>query len=217
MKFHVAGTYTFTLKIPDRPIFDGEEELEGRAMEGRRVILISCRVDPERRYEVLVHELGEAWGFFVPPPRTDEERHTLSEVIQRQLMFDLDAQGGRDALMEVIPEHVEFVESTPKASQVAARRDENYLAPDRRCCGNCGADVMCGSIEHGRPMFYEPTAEYQIPRWMECSCSAYTCWFEVCSADGQPLGKLVQVPPPKVLYGDQARQWIRQHRGEEAA
>jgi hypothetical protein len=104
--FHV-GPYVYRLVITDRSLFNAEgDELEGVAVEGRRLLILSFIVEPERREEVALHELIHAWAFHVPTPRTEEERCQLHAMIGEQFRRDLEAQGGREALMQLQPQRV---------------------------------------------------------------------------------------------------------------
>lgn len=211
MRFFVAGTYGFTLRVSSDPIYFDGGEIEGMAIEATRTILISGRVEPERRMEVLVHELTHCWSFFVPQPTTEEERCRLNSTIMRQLSEDLESQGSEAALLSIAPERIRMDRPADEARVGGPVSEIGVL--DRWDCGGCGSRVMCGSIEHDAPVFHEGTREYQMLRWMRCdACGALTVWSEVVTSDAQPLGRLVQIPRPQVMYGEEAAGWLEEKR-----
>jgi rRNA maturation protein Nop10 len=66
-------------------------------------------------------------------------------------------------------------------------------------------------MEHGPVEYYEPTREFQMQRWMECeACGVLTVWREVCTGDGQVLGRIVAVPKPEIFSGAPARAFLRE-------
>lgn len=106
LKFEI-GPDVYTLFIADRALFDEEgDELEGRAIEAPKVIVISFSVAPERRLEVAYHEYQHAWEFAVPAPRDAEERCDFASFLHRKFTQDLERQGGPERLMELIPQRV---------------------------------------------------------------------------------------------------------------
>jgi hypothetical protein len=107
MTLHV-GPYRYKLVISDTAIFNNEGiELDGLASEGRRLLVLSFKVEPERRREVAMHELRHAWGFHFPAPCGAEEESQFFAAIVEQLSNDLAEQGGEEALMALAPERVQ--------------------------------------------------------------------------------------------------------------
>lgn len=209
MQFHVAGQNTYTLLIPTQAIFDTDGmECEGLALESRRLILISPRVELERREEILLHELQHAWEFHVPPPVTQEQRCQMFAAIAQQMRFDLGDTGIADLLkMRAAP--VPDVGSPARVKSIGC---EESWGKDRMVCGGCEAYMMCGSIMNSTATFNKPSATMQMDRWFECeACGSVQIWREVCTSDGQPTGQLVQVPAPRLLRGREATAWIREH------
>lgn len=213
MNFHV-GPVVYTLVVSDRAIFDTEgNELEGVALEGRRLLLLSRIVEPERREEVALHEYAHAWRFNVPEPSNEEELARFTGMVAQQFYKDLDAQGGRDALVKLPMQRVNHIgRPAPTASVASVARQTVMGAPDRMCCPTCEAEVMCGSIHNGEPFAHDASGKIRIERWMECeACGSLTVWLEVAAADGTPLGEFVSNPPPRVMRGLAATQWVGDH------
>lgn len=103
IEFHVGAT-PYMLIISDRSIFDSDGcELEGCAVEGRRLLILSHIVHPERREEVARHEFYHAWRFHVPAPKNEEEDAQLHALVAKQFRVDLDDAGGQDALLNIRP------------------------------------------------------------------------------------------------------------------
>lgn len=211
MQFHV-GPVAYTLVISDRSIFDEEgDELEGRAVESRRLLIISHRVEPERREDVALHEFKHAWQFHVPAPTTPEEDCQLFSLASRQFHNDLENQGGAEALRQLRPTRVAHTGRPIPQSSARRTAPDSFRLVDRVECGGCNSDVMCGSIINSTPALHEPTSQYRLQRWFCCDgCSAVQVWWEVCDADGTPLGQFVANPPPKMLRGADALRWLEE-------
>lgn len=208
MQFHV-GAFLYTLILADRRIYDEEgNELEGRALESPRVIVISSAVSPDRRIEVLRHEVQHCWHFHIPRPSTEEEEADLAAFIDHQFQEDLDAQGGRAAVSQLTPQRVPEL-GRPSVARQAPLAREPFGRPDRMTCSGCNGDVMCGSIVNGEPVLHEPTRRVWIERHMICDgCGTLTVWREVATPDGTPTGELIPVPPPRMLRGAEASRWL---------
>lgn len=215
MKFHV-GPEVYTLIVSDRAVFNVEgDEVAAMAVEDRRLLILSFRVEPQRREELARHEMLHAWEFHVPVPRTAEERAQFFALAGKQFDQDLETAGGNEALERMLPASVNCT-GRPAAQRTAAPARETYGAPDRKEC-ECGSDIMCGSISNGEPSLHGPTAQYRIERWARCdACGGLLAWGEICAPDGTPLGTLVANPPPKILRGREAAIWLA-GRAEAAA
>lgn len=214
MNFHVAGV-SYRLVVSDRSVFDAEgNELEGCAVEGRRLLIISRIVEPERREEIAMHEISHAWTFHVPKPGDEEERCQFNATISRQFYADLEAQGGREALRQMAMTRVPHLgKPLPQATSKALQMRETFGKSDRTPCGACDTDTMVGSIHNGEPVLHEPTNQFRVTRWFQCeACSAVQVWTEVSAPDGTPLGEFVANPAPKLLRGAEAAAWLAEHR-----
>ena len=214
MRFRVtiAGVHRYAVRVPNQAIFNHlGEELDGLAIESRRLILISPAVQPDRREEVLGHEVEHAWSFHMPAAHTQEERAQLTATILQSLRQDLDAQGGIAALRAIQPEPISLPYRAPAVKHFAGP-GATYQALDRRECGGCNAETMCGSIATGPAELHEGLGQYQVLRWFRCEiCNALNCWWEISTTDGRPTGVLVQVPPPRLLRGSEAAEWLSEN------
>lgn len=212
MKVTVAGVHRYSVKIPKKSIVDESgDELDGMAIESARLILISPRVTPERREELLHHEIQHAWEFHVPSPRTEEERCQLAATIAQQYRHDIEAAGGIQSLMSLQPTEVRLPFS-PGPIQRESDAANTFRVLDFKLCGVCDSPTMCGSIENGPVEFHQGLSQHQVLRWFKCEiCAALNVWREVATSDGRPTGVLVQVPAPKVLTGREAAEWIAEN------
>jgi excisionase family DNA binding protein len=123
MNFHV-GPIVYRLVVSNRAIFnEAGEELEAIAHEARRLLVLSLRVEPERREELVLHELCHAYSFHFPPPRDEEERCQLFAIAAKHFRIELEAQGGAEALTEMIAQYVPHL-SKPKVERTAYRQHE---------------------------------------------------------------------------------------------
>lgn len=216
MKFHV-GPVEYRLVVSDRAIFDETgNELEGLAVESRRLLIISYRVEPQRREDIALHELLHAWAFHVPPPRNEEERCQLFALAARQFRIEIEDQGGAEAFEQMLPVRVPHLgrplpQRTPGCGSVRRRRT------DRVTCGQCDATIMCGSIHNGEPALHAYTALWRLDRWARCPCCAtLLAWTEICAPDGTPLGEYVANPPPRMLRGREATHWLAERNSTKA-
>lgn len=208
VKFRV-GTITYTLVISDSSIYDAEgNEVEGIALEAQRLLLISRIVEPTRREEVAMHEYVHAWFFHVPRPTTEEENCQFAAFVAEQFNQALESQGGRDALRALPATRMPRLGSPP-AQRIAPAAPEAFQVADRIPCGTCQSDIMCGSIVNGSQVVHQYTGQWWMVRWARCeACGDLQAWGEYCTPDGIPLGKYVSNPPPRMMRGAEAKQWL---------
>jgi hypothetical protein len=213
MKLTAAGE-RFTVLIPDRPIIDEHgDELDGLAVSSPKLILISRRIVHVDREAVLLHELQHAWEFYMPAPRTAEERCQMLATIARQFRVDLDNAGGIEALHALKPTRVSLPFDAPATVRESAGAN-TFRVMDFKLCGSCEAPTMCGSIEYGHVEFHEGLQQHQVLRWFRCeTCGTLNVWREVATSDGRPTGVLVQVPPPRMMRGREAAAWLAENAG----
>lgn len=211
MQFHV-GPVAYRLVISDRAVFDAEgNELEGAAIESRRLLIVSRRVEPARREDVALHELAHAYEFHFPPPRTPEDRAQIFSIAAKQFAIDLAAQGGSEAIVQMLPTRVPHL-GRPMPQSPSASVPESWQLSDRIPCGCCDADIMCGSIGNGEPELHEASGQWRMDRWARCdACGTLMVWSQVATPDGTPLGQFVSNPPPRMLRGREADHWIAQN------
>jgi hypothetical protein len=204
----IAGVHRYSVRIPDKAIFDHlGDEMEGLAIESRRLILISPAVQIDRREEVLRHEVQHAWEFHVPSPRGAEERAQLAATIDQALRVDLERLGGIAILNIMKPEPM----SLPYRAPIQRASPSSGSIPlDRIVCGGCESEIMCGSIHTDEAEFHDGLRQHHVQRWFECeTCGIVQLWFEVATSDGCPTGTFVQVPAPRMMRGEECRRWLR--------
>lgn len=209
MNFIVTGVHRYVVRIPNKDIYNHlGEELDGLAIESSRLILISPAVQPERREEVLYHELEHCWTWHVPPPTTEEQRCQLSATIMQSARLDLDRQGGIKALMGLKPEPLSLPYRAPALRQYAGPAVRGRNLGWRRC-GQCEAKMMCGSIHTDPPTVHEGLGQYSVLRWFRCEpCDWLNIWREISTPDGKPSGVIVEIPAPKLLHARDAAEWL---------
>lgn len=211
LQFHI-GPHVYRLVISDRSIYDAEgNEMEGAAIESRRLLIVSRIVERDRRYEVALHEFFHAWNFHVPPATDEEHQADLAALVSQQFHADLEEEGGVAALMALEPQAVPRIGS-PRPER-RPNDSEPFTPPDRLECHTCGASVMCGDIRTGELAADRATGRLRVPRWFKCDgCGRLQTWWEYATEDGSPTGDLVQHPRPCVLSGADADQWVAEHR-----
>lgn len=209
LSLHVGPT-AYAVVLADRSIFDAEgNELEGVAVEGRRMIILSRTVEPERREEVCEHEFFHCWLFHVPTPANEEEAAQLHSLVARQFRHDVEAVGGPDIFYNLRHRAIQIGRPARIEQAMALSHRQFSMPSDRMSCATCDATIMCGSIHTSSPTSHEGTGRHHVERWMQCdSCGAVQVWYEVASADGLPLGEFCAVPAPKILRGAIASAWI---------
>jgi hypothetical protein len=213
MQFHV-GPVVYRLAVSDRSVFDVEgNELEGCAVEGRRLLILSRIVEPERREEIALHEFTHAWSFHVPKPSDEEERCQLTALIAQQFALDLERNGGREALRSLAATRVAHLGKPAAATSKALSLRETFGRSDRMPCGACDTDTMVGSISNADPELHQPTNQCRLLRWFQCdACGAVQVWTELCTPDGSPLGEFVANPSPAILRGADAARFLADKR-----
>ncbi len=213
MNFHV-GPVMYRLILADQRLADeANNEIEGRALEGPRLIVISPSVEIERRAEVVLHELLHCFEFHFPAPHDAEERAQFFATVNQQFESDLDAQGGRAALLG-LP-----VTRISQTGRLRASRSERQMSkvpmgmPDRMTCSACDSEIMCGSITNAEPFTHEYTARIHVQRHMVCECcGTLTVWQETATPDGLPTGEIIAHPAPRMLKGLDASTWLASQR-----
>lgn len=206
MQFQV-GPYFFRAVRTNRPVYDEEgAELEGRALERGRLLLISPAVEPARIEEVVRHEHYHAMRFYFPEPTTEEERAQFVAAIGLQFERDLEAGGGRDALLELplvrLPRLDTPTPAKPTASDVFGRFD-------RVTCSQCDTETACGSVVNDEPEPHPTSGRLKVQRHFRCeACGTVTVWYEWCDDAGLPTGEYVPIPAPRRITGAEASRWL---------
>lgn len=218
MILHV-GTIGYSVVLSDQAIFDSDgNQLEGCALEARKLIVLSRIVEPDRREEIAEHEFYHCWLFHVPKPANEEEAAQFHALVAKQFRRDLKDAGGPDAFLSLRPTRVSIGRpSVSRADHLPGFARQSLGAGDRIPCGGCDADVMAGSIHTGPAIAQEGTGRFYVERWMRCdACGAVQAWNELATAEGTPLGEFCAVPRPRVMRGVEAGAWMVEH-GEAIA
>ena len=217
VEFHV-GPYVYRLVVSDRSIFDAEgNELEGCAVEGRRLVILSRIVEPERREEVAAHELIHAWAFHAPKPSDEEERCQFHAMIAEQFRRDLEVGGGRERLLQLPRTCVPHL-GRPVPQKLAPATVETFGRTDRVSCACCESETACGSVHNSDPEPHPTTGRQKMQRWFRCEiCATVTAWWEWADDAGLPTGEYVSVPAPRMLQGAEAARWMAEQAAMQAA
>lgn len=101
MVFRVGG-WDWALSIA-RGLYLAGEPCKGRACERSRTIKIANDVPPAGRLEVLLHELWHAWRWTMRDQPGIEGECQLFAMAAASAWCDLEAQGGVETLMALVP------------------------------------------------------------------------------------------------------------------
>ena len=214
MLFRVAA-WDFRVRITDEPLVDAEgNRAAGMALWDEREILLAAppTVPVRNRLEVLLHELKEAWLFYVPRPRGKEEECNLTAVVAAGAMADLERQGGV-ASLEALTIHTPPDAATPDVAnrhaecgkpvrelryvpmELPARQVRHVAHGGRADCAVCGTLFSGAQIVTG-PMRWD--ADLQggvVDRALYCAgCEHVQRWVEGIDLDGRPNGSAVGEP-----------------------
>lgn len=229
MLFRV-GAYKYRLRITEGAIvLDDGRIVNGLADRERMQILIAGDVKPEARIRVLLHELKHCWAFHVPPAMTEEQDAELYAIISAQMMEDLTAMGGPEALEQLRPPRP-FEPENPVAvkrgigGEGAEQPDmepreltyvedvECQAVPDgdRAQCGVCGLTVAGGQIVTHRTVYDGQVSGRICRRSLFCPhCEHVQSWTEGVDPQGRPNGAVVAGPFYET--GEKMDAFLRQH------
>jgi hypothetical protein len=155
-------------------------QIDGRRCDGlcdpdKSVIKISPLIPPERRWNVLLHELFHAFEFAFGFPKDSEALADFGASVCERAIHDLTASGGLQAIQHLRPGE-EFGLQTAKIG-----------LEDTRRCGKCKGTVAPGEVLC-RPDPFKP-GQMSLALFCDfCNCS--TLWNEK-SACGQPVGVIM--------------------------
>ncbi len=102
MQFTIAN-HVYTVHITKGPIVRGDKEHTGEAHWRERVLLISGAIPIDKREEVLIHELIEAYEFHFPKPSDPEKLRDWDANVYPMIRADLEKNGGLEALNAMEP------------------------------------------------------------------------------------------------------------------
>lgn len=195
-----------TVVIASRPILLNGQPCKAKIDPARKRILISHDVPRDERRRVLLHELRHLWvnahGATNDPEVDADQAAEMMDALMRQY----EDQGG-DAALELLDPIADKPHRTQSLTAITGP-----LGNTSSECGGCGQRVFVGSIANGKPEWSTDADAYLMDRGMCCpACDKVTAWREACSEAGMPLGAIVAFPPPRVLRGAEASQWMREH------
>lgn len=202
MHFEINGT-RYAVAISTRPILLDGEPCKARIDHRAGRIWLSGTLEKHERRFYLLHELRHGWigahgRASDPEADADQAAQMMGDIMDGYL-----AQGG-DATLESLRPAVESISNRPATATMALREAE---------CGYCAAHIALGSIAAGKPEWSDSFASHVCDRGFLCDfCDKVTSWREICDAEGVPLGSICPYPPPRVLTGAAAAQWLAEHQ-----
>lgn len=204
MHFQFEGRRRLVVGIAKRTLVkNGQPAAAKIDVAGGRIWLSDQLAKHERRKK-LFHELRHAWtDARGPTVDTESDADDASEMMM-EVMDQYLAQGG-DAVLESL---------VPESEALGAKAAGAMMMAQTECaCGYCGARIALGSIGGDGPIWSPDLHLWLTDRGMWCeTCDCVTCWREICTPEGMPLGQAVAHPPPRVLKGKEAGQWINEHQ-----
>jgi hypothetical protein len=203
MQFHI-GTRVYLVKRRWNLTVDNER-LDGLCDSSTRTIWLDGDLTEEILVDVLRHEHTHCWEFEVGTPRTPEDRANFTSTVSAAFDAEFAAGGGLPALLAM---PIDGTRGKPKTD---GGNPMNYRAAyDRVVCGECGAEIMAGSIVSAEPIANDAVGCFMMQRGCRCPvCDAVQVWQERCTADGTPLGEFYK---PRLITGPEADAWMEQHQ-----
>lgn len=201
MHFQINGQ-RYVIIIASRPIVLGGDVCRAKIdHRGKRILICGKLKHHERRRE-LFHELTHAWRNAHGMPTTEEQDADASGEMMDAILEQYMQQGG-DAVLESLD---------PPADAPANPNPSGPLARNEAECGYCHALTAVGSIGNDPPQFSQDTGSWIMLRGICCGiCDHTTVWTETCSSEGMPTGRIVPHPPPRLISGAEASEWIARH------
>lgn len=200
MHFDFGGR-RFVVAIAPRPLFVDGQPAKGKTDRPRCRVWLGDQLPRHERRKTLFHELKHLWNDLHGLPVNEEEDAVQTGEFIDAMMDQYQAQGGDGVLEQLNPER----EATPRFPSFA-------MAQVSATCGHCGTLTAIGSIDTSAPQWDAGLSSWVVYRGFWCeSCDSVTTWGEYATPDGAPKG-LVEHPPPQVLRGSAAAQWIAEHR-----
>jgi len=199
MRF-TLGDKHFTVVIAARPLMlDGQPRL-AKLDRARGYIWISDQLPRHDRRQELFHELRHVWVDRHGRP-VDDEADAVNAAQMMDWLHDQYLQQGGDAVLETL----DPLPDVPLNKQASGRLMQAEVQ-----CGSCRASIAMGSVANSSPAWSADLGAWTIARvaWCE-SCERATSWGEMCTAEGMPVGVILPHPPPRVLVGNEAKEWMQ--------
>lgn len=194
MRFHVAGTIVYRVRISPEPLTLHGQRCMGVCDEAQREITLSCDLPARHRLHVLAHELAHAWDYAAGEPKDGEAWCDRMGAVLSAALRDLAMCGGEDALMRLRPGE----SPGPAACRLVLSRE--------RRCAICSGSVAGASVV-AHPSEVPGVAELAL--WCEW-CGHVQHWRETVTQHGYPSGQVEG--EPTFERGEAAGKWLAEHR-----
>jgi hypothetical protein len=192
----------FTVQIAPRALILEGQPSKAKLDRVRGIVWISDQVPSNQRRLILLHELRHLWVDAHGRAADDETDADQAAAMMDTIMQGYLEQGG-DAVLEAL---------TPPPETSINRAPVGPLVRFDPTCGYCQARLLIGSIASDPPAWNADLGSWTVDRGGLCEiCDRVTVWREMATADGMPLGTFVAHPPPRVLTGPEAGEWIAAH------
>lgn len=198
MKFRV-GPWVYKVKVRtpgDPPLVDDDgTALDGRCEYGNHTIIISDAVLPDRRIEILAHELAHAWRWHFGIPGGIEGDCNQLASFAVDFMRQIQTQGGLRKLARL------------GADGIILHDVGDGMPSEHRANCLCGRMFSPGDAVNGVPKWDEDRDCLTICRTVYCeSCDKPLRWTEGATIAGIPTGQIFG--EPVFLEGPQAREFF---------
>lgn len=229
MRFHV-GPWVYTTLISQDALWSTEgRELLGKVDFESRLILLSPVVQPDKRLDILLHEIRHAYAHHHPKPRTEEEECNFFSTIFAQVRKDLAEQGGEIALVRMEPCQLPPLEPEPERVIVTEEEEWRLTPPEyvhpnesvaeshgeRVQCGVCCLTIAGGSVITSEPRWSDRSAGTVCDRTVYCPhCHHLQDWVEGFDrVKNRPSGAVVG--EPSYRKGRVVELFLEEHREAE--
>lgn len=176
----------YPIEIAEKPLWRNGAACMALLQLNPRRILLSPSLPAADRYRELLHELRHAWTSELGVPGSDEVDARDVATFCDAMTEQLEAQGGRVALMALQPRAINY--------------KGPFMSPalnSRHGCKVCGADTMSGSVRQTNFRMHDAYRVHVADREFDCeACGATNRWTEICDENGVPMGQ----PCPGVEY-----------------
>lgn len=199
----VIDSRQFTVAIAARPLILSGQPAKAKLDRVAGKIWISDQLPKHERRVALFHELRHCWidahGYASDVEADADQAAEMMDTVLEQYQ-----QQGGDSVLESLE---------PLPQPGINKSSVGPLAMTSAHCGHCEAPIAIGSIPQTSPAWSADLGAWVIQRGILCAvCDRVTVWRETSSAEGMPLGAIVPYPPPRVLTGAEAAQWIEENQ-----
>jgi hypothetical protein len=214
----VGHSISYSVSISPEKLFDEEGRVLDAVCRPRgRQILFAPDLAPEDRMRCLRHEFWHAWVNHNPRPVDEEAEAQMFAHVGEEFDIQLEQQGGNSELMKMALGPEEPADQIDPAKKSAMSSVIGSLVvKDRISCPVCGSTVMCGGFMDDAPTLVADLKAYACRRGAFCDiCTSVITWWENCSPEGRLAGSILTSPPPGILRGADAMQYVRNHSRAE--